>query len=189
LLREILLPCQNRLAGFVTQRLMENKEQIGFRAELLAGNMPPLETEYEPDMDGVFILRGKVKKSVLDETIGGVEAACLDPARKLILLDEIGGIELASPVFMNVLSRILSGSKPCVGVLKSKENLEHSSSVLGLDNRYPDLRARLEEQILHNGQLMEYNPGNRHLVYARVFDYVARVAGGSFIPGSDNIFQ
>jgi nucleoside-triphosphatase len=183
LLREILLPCRNLLAGFVTQRLMKDGELIGFRAELLTGNMPPLEAEYEPDMDGVFILRGKGEKSVLDDVIGAVEAACLKPACKLILLDEIGGIELASTVFMNALSRILSGTKPCIGVLKSKENLEHASSALGLDNRYLDLRARLEEQILRSGELMEYGPGSRRFAYARVFDYAARVAGKSFDDG------
>jgi hypothetical protein len=57
---------------------------------------------------------------------------------------------------MKALSRILSGTRPCIGVLKSRENLEHTASVLGLGNHYLDLRAELEEQILRYGELLEY---------------------------------
>jgi nucleoside-triphosphatase len=168
LLRDVLMPYRAHVAGFVVQRLMKNGEQIGFRAVQANGGLAPLEEEYAPGMDGIFILRGKKNESVLDETIVAVEAASHKPGSKLILLDEIGGIELTSPVFMNALSRILSGGKPCIGVLKSRENLEHTTSMLRLENSYLDLRAKLEEQILSCGELLEYRTASKEMAAVKL---------------------
>jgi nucleoside-triphosphatase len=157
LIRGALLPYQTYVVGFAVQRLMENGEQIGFRAVPADGFLPPLEAEYAPDMDGVFILRGKKNESELDKTIRVVESESRKPACRLILLDEIGGIELTSALFMGALSKILSGGKPCIGVLKSKENLENTSSMLCLGSHCLDLRAKLEERILRCGELLDYS--------------------------------
>ena len=156
-LRWALLPRQAYLAGFVVQRVMEGNEPVGFRVAQANGSYPSLVTEYAADMDGVFIFRGRMDRSVLDEAIDAARTASQKDGCKLILLDEIGGIELESPRFMNALERILSGNKPCVGVLKSEENLRRSLSRLRLGNRCLDLRARLEEQIARNGELLEYS--------------------------------
>lgn len=161
LLRKMLLPYQNQLAGFMVQRLFEDKTPVGFRAVLLNGCLPPLETEYSPDMDGVFILRGQKDVAVLDRIIVMAEASSQQVGCNMLLLDEIGGIELTSPVFMAALLRILSGSKPCIGVLKSAENLAHMATMLHLENEYLGLRATLEKSIERSGRIVEFDAGDK----------------------------
>jgi len=140
-------PYAAELAGFVVQRLTSNGQSVGFRAVTLESGFPPPFAEYVPGQDGVFILRGKWDASALETAILSVERLSHDPGKKLILLDEIGGIELTSRVFMDALERILSGSTPCIGTFKSRENFAHTSSVLKLTcrNEHRELEQRLKK--------------------------------------------
>lgn len=161
LLRDTLRTAAPVIAGFMTQRLIENGKTIGYRALRVSDPLPPLEIRYENGLDGIFLLRGHKDISVLEKMIVQTEQDSQRDATKLIILDEIGGIELTSYAFMDPLRRILSGTKPCVGVLKSTQNLAHTASVLHLGKDYFDFHQQLKDLICSNGELLLVTNENR----------------------------
>lgn len=160
MLSEILTPYVQMIAGFSVQRLIENGSVIGFRAVCIDGQIVPQETKYVPGLSGVFILKGQRDVSVLDEIILKVEKDSRNPRCKLVLMDEIGGMEMTSEIFMNTLSRILTGNKPCCGVLKAWENLAHTCSVLRLEDEYDVLHSGLESTLRRSGKLITVSEEN-----------------------------
>lgn len=160
------------ITGFTAQRLIENGKTIGYRAVMVNGTLPALEASCPDDMDGVFLLNGKRNVSVLERAIQQVERDMQSPEVKLVLLDEIGGIELTSDAFMGPLRRILSGAKPCIGVLKSAGNLAHTSSVLKLGAEYPALHKELEDLIRQKGELLTVTDKNRPAIRDCLNQYV-----------------
>jgi nucleoside-triphosphatase len=154
LLRQRLLPYEKSLGGFVVQRLMEEGRQAGFRAVTLEQGYPKIEAIYTRDLSGVFILQRNNKTSVLEEVLAAVEKDVCRSECKLIVLDEIGGIELLSPNFMRRLEHILQGGKPCIGVLKSADNLAHMVSELSLEDSYFQRHCLLEKMILLRGDVI-----------------------------------
>lgn len=175
LLREALIPAVSVLAGFASQRLVENGKTIGYRAVSVNGSLCPVETPYSKGTGGVFLLRGNRDVSILEQII---EQAAQDMQKenvKLLILDEIGGIELTSQRFMASLMRILSGKKPCAGIFKSAENLAHTSSVFGLEQSYPSLHKTLEQHILLNGRILTLTNENRQIVQSCLQEFIKAV--------------
>jgi len=151
LLREIFMPHIAVTRGFVVQRLTENGKKIGFRATSLENGFPPPTAEYA-GQPGIFILRGEFFIHPLEEAVLRAERECR--ACKFVLLDEIGGVELRSSVFMESLERILSSGTPVAGVFKSRENLERASRTFGLERAYEGLHAELEARLRRGGELI-----------------------------------
>jgi len=154
LLRKALEPFALSIAGFVTQRLGCDGEIIGYRALSVAGVMPPLEAEYDVNQTGIFLFKSKIDISVLERTILQAEQSTKTPKCKLILLDEVGGVELKSKVFKKALMRILGGEKPCIGVWKSTPNLSHTISMLKLSSEYYNPHDDFEPMIQSSGELL-----------------------------------
>ncbi len=161
LLREVLAPYSRMMAGFSAQRLIEDGERIGFRTAPFDDGYPPLETAYTGGLDGVFIIRGLRNVSALEEAILRAEQESRKPGRKLVLLDEIGGIELLSPIVMDALKKLLSGKTPCAGVFKSDENFERMAANLRLSEGCRAPRKELEALIEKTGRLITVTEQNR----------------------------
>ena len=162
LLREAFSPCAELFAGFVTQSLVLDGSCIAFRAACVEGSFPPLEARYAPDLEDVFILRHKWWDiSVLEKTILQVKSNLESSNAKMIILDEIGGLELTSPVFMSTLEHILSSGAICFGVFKTRENLARATERLKVADRQPDLHAALEKKILACGRIITVDESNR----------------------------
>ena len=167
LLREALASYSTMIAGFTVQRLAGTDGETAFRAACLEGKFPPNEARYHPGLDGVFVQPGrKLDISALESVILRVEAQARDPNSKLILLDEIGGVEMTSRVFMGVLERLLSCGKPCFGVFKSKENFARTTRNLSLAPDYADLHSQLEARILAGGEIITLTTENRAEIFA-----------------------
>ena len=164
LIRKALEPISSIVAGFATQRLIENGKVIGFCAYCVAGTLPSLETIYVANQPGAFILNGKIDISVLEKIILQVEQNIKNPKYEFVLLDEIGGIELKSRVFMGALLRILSSGKHCIGVLKSAHNMSHTVSTLKLDAEYLDMQKDFEQIICTKSELFSVTYENRDVM-------------------------
>ena len=147
-LREFFGPSLEGVAGFTSQRLTDADGQLlGFR---LAPADAALTVVCEPAAtDNVFksfTADGtRVDMSVF-ETAGirymdeALEAAKAGQAQ-VILLDEIGGHELASDAFRRKLYQLLDSEFPCVGVIKSPANTKRmDDSLLALND---ELHAHL----------------------------------------------
>lgn len=61
------------------------------------------------------------------------------------LLDELGGFELIIPQFRKALEDFLNSGTPCIGAVKSLEDMELLRGILGLGERYTEHAARLHE--------------------------------------------
>lgn len=184
LLREMLLPHARVLTGFMVQRLTDCASPVGFRVVAVRGEYPPLRAEWVPGLTGVFILRGRTFPGELEQVVSQALAAARTGQYAMVLLDEIGGIELSSPVFMRPLEEIFSIGLPCIGVLKSEENLRHTARRLGLDaaellTKHQDLR----EKIRQNGRLVCLRQENRQPAREAIADFLEQIRGEKFFEG------
>ena len=158
----------------MVQRLKENGNVIGYRALPFTGAMPPLETMYIEGQEGIFLLRGRKDISALEKIIIYAGEEYKRPDCKLFLLDEIGGIELVSQEFMKPLQQILLGGKPCIGVLKSWQNLSHAESVLKLGHNYTAKHIELVRLIQSKGKLITVTMENLRHVRSIVSQFADR---------------
>lgn len=136
-LRDVFGPSFDGVAGFTSQRLTDADGQLlGFR---LAPAEAALTVVCDPAAaDNVFKqftpTGTRVDMSVF-ETAGirymdeALEAAKAGQAQ-VILLDEIGGHELASDAFRRKLYQVLDSEYPCVGVIKSPDNTRRMDPAL-----------------------------------------------------------
>jgi nucleoside-triphosphatase len=145
--------------GFVTERILEGGELVGFdlvspgtsvgrKLLHLHETVPGL---YEKD--GHLRLRfltfkgGEVRRN--DEAFSVFASALLREAgtKPFAVLDEIGGFEILIPEFMEAFERFLETQVPCVGVLKSLPSGEKLSKTVGLDPKYVNAAERLHARL------------------------------------------
>lgn len=169
LLRGALSPWREALAGFSVQRLYQKGELLGFRVIDAAQDLMRLDLhlgereEVALGEQGVFMYRGQRDLSVLEDTICKVLAESRKQECRIVLLDEIGGSELGSDLFMETLYEILKGGRPCIGVLKSAENLRRMVSHFGQEDAYIKRHEELAGFLEKNGTLLTMTKENRDL--------------------------
>lgn len=90
----------------------------------------------------------------------------------LLLLDEIGGIELLVPIFTQELLQTLKRPIKIVGVFKSEKNYRyqkaHMAGGLTIEKQRALLRARLEE----DGQILELTKDNYSMIEEQLQDFL-----------------
>lgn len=123
MLMEALAPYREYVGGFVSQRLIDdNGNTRGFR---LADydESPSLRAPFDPSLPDIFLRLGDNITSDLSifETKGIEIIRKTKETKKILLLDEIGGIELRSRVFTEALYDALD-SMSCIGVLKGSSS-------------------------------------------------------------------
>lgn len=73
-----------------------------------------------------------------------------------LLLDEIGGIELLCPEFLEALEDALSGDTPILGVVKAPESSLALARCLGLGEEYETAAKKLRRLLAQDGQTELY---------------------------------
>lgn len=189
MIREVLRRQAGQVAGYMVQRLWEEESVVGYRALRLEGDYPPLDHPYRPEPPHPFILRGVRDPALLERVIAEVEADAALPERKLILLDEIGGVELLTPGFMEPLTRLLTGPKPCVGVLKSADNFARSTRQMSLGPEFSTAREALEELIQTRGSLHSVTADTLEEVRPLLADFVRSALGEEPRPVSHELLM
>ncbi len=115
LLRRLAGELGDRAGGFYTEEIREGEGRVGFRLVTLDGDaavFAHLLWRDRPHRVG----RYGVDLAVLDRL--GVEAIRRAMAsRKVVLVDEIGKMELASPAFRAALEEALQGPSPVVATI------------------------------------------------------------------------
>ena len=173
LLRHLLAPYASQIAGFSSQRLTDiGGDTIAFRivdAQDFRLTMPYEEAiksnESMPETlqnSGVFRVIPKGGKSEnYHDVFENIGLKLLDnfSNKRLILLDEIGGIELKSEPFRNALYDILSGDIPCIGVIKSHKKATHLTDGRPKTNAMSDLNLQLRDYVLNScdGEILSFN--------------------------------
>lgn len=78
---------------------------------------------------------------------------------KVLILDEIGGIELLNPDFTTALEAALKSDVPILGVIKGQTPAGALIKALGLTEAYTFAAARLWEQLRCDPQIQIYECG------------------------------
>ena len=146
LIRALIEPYIDFIGGFSSQRLLdENDETIAFR--IVPAYDLRLAVPYENTPETIFrIISKEYRSQSKPEVFGSSGVTLLNDCRekKLILLDEIGGLELKDQAFVSKLHEILSGDIPCIGVLKQAEKAKHMNESIVDHNRL--LRKKMFEE-------------------------------------------
>lgn len=158
LIRKLIRDHLPAVGGFSSQRLLgESGETLGFRIVPAAQAMA-LTERYSSELSDVFLSfnggDAEVDPRVFEDSI--VRHLEESEGKKLILLDEIGGIELLLPEVRQALDRVLAGTVPCLGVLKLESSVREMCSSPYVDSGSigchllfrKDLRERLDAQIV-----------------------------------------
>ena len=107
---------------------------------------------------------GTVKETFLDFSSGNPKVdlsvfskACLQG--KILVLDEIGGIELLCPAFVSALEQALESDAPILGVLKGDGAADALAEALGLTDAYTLAAAKLRQQLQTDPGTLVYQCG------------------------------
>ena len=159
LLQEAMEPYREYIGGFVSQRLKDSSlNTIGFRLADYSSE-PALTAAFTEELSNIFLRHGSDKSSFSLSVFENQAIDILETAKaskQIILLDEIGGGELKSDIFINYLDRLLMGNVPCIGVLKAPKAAANTGRGIGTDLK--DENALLHERLdAYNAELLMYS--------------------------------
>lgn len=184
LIREVLHPHLKSAGGFYVQRIFTGGRYAAFRLNPLAK-----EKEYvlniceEAVLDKERVFLDCHEKGIwkfhaeVFETYGvSYLKKSVSEGKRLILLDEIGGMELNCPLFMQTLQEIFKGFASCLGVIKSGKNRD--SLIRHVQAIDKDMEAKFQkiDLVLHGLgeelEIMDMTPQNYDLVKERLTTFI-----------------
>jgi len=121
LIKQILDELRIKPIGFYTEEIREEGKRIGFRIKSLTPGLPK--------MEGILALvglpgryrRGPYTINIRDmEEVGGRSLEEALRSSGLIVIDEIGSMELISPRFQAAVIACLDSPRPVLGVIKAE---------------------------------------------------------------------
>lgn len=151
LIRKIIAPYIDEIGGFTSQRLQnEDNETIAFR--IVPAQDLRLAVPYEDTPESIFRIitedvKGLNKPEIFESE--GLKYLTNNDGKKLILLDEIGGIELRNDAFREKLHEVLSGDIPCFGVIKQNQKAARMSCRDGKTPATVQYNMELREKMLN----------------------------------------
>ena len=149
------------ICGFTVQRVRENEEIVGYQITLIdRTELPAVETETRERLTGMLISNRVFDIDPLIFTVKELGERLKNGGHDVVLLDEIGGRELENKEFMLKLMSILKQEIPCIGILKSKDNLMNSKINSRLGGLALAEYCNLERYILENGSICDVLPDN-----------------------------
>jgi len=164
LLRRMLAPYMNEIGGFSSQRLTdETGRTIAFR--IVSVQDTRLTVPYEETPESIFRIvtddvKGLNKPEIFESE--GLKYLTGNDGKKLILLDEIGGIELRNDAFRIELFRLLKGDIPCIGVIKQEQNAGTMKCLAGKSGQTMQYNRQLREFLANeaDGKIIEFSRDN-----------------------------
>nr|WP_288829878.1 nucleoside-triphosphatase [uncultured Clostridium sp.] len=176
LLFECLKPFRAATGGFYSQRLIdENGDTAGFRLASVKEEWSPIAC-YREELTNIFLRRTKEGMVSFPEVFQkeGRRLLSVQGDDKFILMDEIGGVELLIPEFMEVVHDCMKGPVPCIGVIKSRKNYALMMSRNGGNPSASHLRDELEEAVLNNqnNQLLTFSRKDEEAVRKKILKYI-----------------
>lgn len=152
LIQECVLPYRDKIGGFYTKEIREGSARLGFEILTMDGR------------SGVFAKKGlksaaKFNKYGIDlavlETVGVDSLRRAEAEKPVIVLDEIGSMEMLSETFREMIARILSGPKPLLATIRlnaepftSQIKKMNQTELLVLNRtNHPDLKMRVRRWV------------------------------------------
>ena len=184
-IKEAVSPYLDKTGGFFAKRIFVASKLRGFSLCCLKGSEDYVLNGDVRDLgqaDNLFYYSDDqgnwLKDLQVFERLGN---ACLARKsitdKKLIVLDEIGGIEINCPSFMKNLEDLLNGQTAVLGVLKAAKNVkqmrnfddETASKNLTSFRRFLEAHPRIT--------ITKFNESNRSRVKAKVCEFVQSAMG------------
>ena len=176
LLFECLRSWHCQMGGFYSQRLIrEDGTTMGFRMVPAKEDWIPA-VPYNKGMTNVFIEwteQGFHKNLDFFQTTG-MDILRSSAESRLLLLDEIGGVELLVPEFMKEILDCINGPVPCIGVLKSRRNLESMKTRIPIQTDPHKLLQDLEEKLekRSDGRIIPFERERKEHIRAEIMDFL-----------------
>jgi nucleoside-triphosphatase len=99
-----------RPAGFYTEEIREGGERKGFELVSLAGERSQLA---HVDLESRYrVGKYRVDTLALDRFLG--QLSLLEPTLRLVIIDEIGPMEILSEIFRRTVEKVLDSPVPCI---------------------------------------------------------------------------
>lgn len=176
LLLECLQPYLPYIGGFVVQRLLQGEHLKAFCLKEITDDAWSVNASYQGDEANIFICEQK-GQWLSDEQVFeqiGENLVCEATRKKILVLDEIGGVELLSDSFRQNLYKALSGEVFCVGVLKSAANSKLLRENVVLSQRYQELYQQLFADIRErfDGEVFDVTEKNKLIVKSKIQDFL-----------------
>lgn len=178
IIKDAVLPYIEDVGGYFTTKLFVDNKKTGFAIRPIKKDSAYILRTNTHDIhkvSGLFMYRHngsckfksdlftrKAKKYLTD--------AC---SKKLIVIDEIGGIELTNSKFAKTLLEILGDNTPILGVVKSNKNLINLSKTIKFD--VSACNSFLKKLYLSdNIKVLNVNSQNRSEVKKKVSSFVSK---------------
>jgi nucleoside-triphosphatase len=179
LIRKLIRDNLPWVGGFSSQRLLgDSGETVGFRITP-AGEAMELTRKHSPELPDIFLhfdgSRTENRPEIFADT--AVRYLRQNGGKKLILLDEIGGVELLSPDFRRELYRVLTGDVPCLGVLKLESSVRSmcGNAAIGGECVERHLRLRGDLASRYNAEIIYFERTNAEKTEALLRDFLDRI--------------
>jgi len=117
LIKECVLPFRESVGGFFTEEIRENRERRGFLLKTFSGESGILA---EKGRKGKFkVNKYGVDINVLDD-LGVAALQVAEKEKAVVVVDEIGTMEMLSQKFCAAIAQLLKGSKPVLATIRQK---------------------------------------------------------------------
>lgn len=181
---ECIQPFIDVTGGFLSQRLIENGETKAF-CLIPAQTAFSSIAEYHPEIPNIFLesISGKWEKNNDIFTNEGVKLLTNISGKQLIVMDEIGGMELLSDRFREKIYEVLAGSTACIGVIKSHKNKSLMQKNVELDQRYSVLYEKLYEYIknVFDGTIIDSDGCDNILLKKSINTFISNSIKSTFV--------
>ena len=161
----LLLDCirdyKKDCGGFLSQRLLDKEGvTMGFRL-ISIEEASSTSCRYNPTLPNIFLEKtanGWIKNEDVFRTYG-VELLKKSKDKTLIIMDEIGGMEIYVPEFKAAVYELLDSNKSCIGILKSQRNYKAMGKEIGSNSDIDNLREQLALDMVNkfNVEIFDYS--------------------------------
>lgn len=141
------------VSGISTREVRESGSRIGFKITDLSTHEVGWLARKDSSSGSKIGSYRIVSQDLERIGVNAIERATEQPT-DIVIVDEIGPMEMTSSMFRRSLSRIFSGERPTIATVK-------------LDSRYPEV-----EQVRGKSIQFEINKDNREAIYNRVVKQV-----------------
>jgi len=186
LLLKCIAPYRRYVGGFITQRLVNSSgETEGFSIQPLE-NVTESVIPYADTVQNVFIQKNtdgwKKNTDLLVNSCISLISSARRAHKKLLVLDEIGGIESDTPEFTAFLGSLLQSNVHCIGVLKMKENMNSMQEHFPIHNTLKDARSLIEEDLTEkwNCKLLSFSRENSAQIESVLSSFIRSCTGVSY---------
>lgn len=128
IIKNSVLPFLKDIGGYYTVKLFVDNKKAGFAIRPVKDGAfynLRLDTQDIYKVPGLFLYKDEDSCNFKTDLFVRKATKYLKNScnKKLIIMDEIGGLELKSTKFVKTLSKILKGNTPILGVIKANKNL------------------------------------------------------------------